>query len=40
MAHDRRRKSWRRTTGEGAVMLVLVLVLVLGLVAHAAQLIR
>ena len=38
MAHDRRRKSWRRTTGEGAVMLVLVLLL--GLVAHAAQLIR
>lgn len=38
MAHDRRRKSWRRTTGEGAVMLVLVLLL--GFVAHAAQLIR
>jgi len=38
MAHDRRRKSWRRTTGEGTVMVVLVLLL--GLVAHAAQLIR
>ena len=38
MADKPRRKSWRRTTGEGAVMVVLVLLL--GLVAHAAQLIR